>query len=338
MKGIFISYRREDSAPHAGRICDYLRRVFPSLSIFMDVDAVNPGADFVKSIDANLIDSGVVLAVIGPRWDSVQDSQGRRRLDNAEDYVVRELATALQRQSQVIPVLVGGARMPAANTLPTSLGELARRNAMEVDDLRFAEDVERLRQAVAQALGIQQDERQALERKEYARFFSDAALSAARIRFRRVVWASYALLLLSALFGMLSATLPKNADVSAVEPPQLNCTDASLKTDEQVATCKTMNTVMSNVTGEFDEWAKVVVAVVAVVFYLFLALVNAKLLRGKNWARVVYVIIGVILAMSIVGGLSEPVAAAVYVPAAIAYAWAIRMMFTDPVRRWFRRA
>ena len=68
MKGVFISYRRDDSAPHAGRLCDYLRRTFPSISVFMDVEAIEPGADFVRAIDANLTSSAVVLAVIGPRW------------------------------------------------------------------------------------------------------------------------------------------------------------------------------------------------------------------------------------------------------------------------------
>jgi hypothetical protein len=73
MKGLFISYRREDSAPYAGRLCDHLRRTFPTASVFMDIDAVDPGADFVNVIDRTLSDSAIVLAVIGPRWGKVTD-------------------------------------------------------------------------------------------------------------------------------------------------------------------------------------------------------------------------------------------------------------------------
>ena len=119
MNGIFISYRRADSAPYAGRICDHLRRTVPSVSVFMDVGAIDPGADFVKAIDANLADSGVVLAVIGPQWESIRDSHGQRGGEDPNDYVVRELATAIERQANVIPLLVGGAKMPVSGHAAT---------------------------------------------------------------------------------------------------------------------------------------------------------------------------------------------------------------------------
>lgn len=168
MKGIFISYRRADSAPYAGRICDHLRRTFPSVSVFMDVEAINPGADFVKAVDANLADSAVVLAVIGPQWDSIRDSAGQRRVEDPNDYVVRELATAIQRQANVIPLLVGAADMPGAATLPPSLQELSRRNAIEISDSRFAEDAERLCKAIAGALDLPQDDAPYRERASTA--------------------------------------------------------------------------------------------------------------------------------------------------------------------------
>ena len=39
MDGIFINYRRDDSAPYAGRLYDHLRRSFPGQKVFMDIDA-----------------------------------------------------------------------------------------------------------------------------------------------------------------------------------------------------------------------------------------------------------------------------------------------------------
>ena len=42
----------------------------------MDVEAITPGADFVNAIDANLSQSAIVLAVIGPQWEK---REGHRR-------------------------------------------------------------------------------------------------------------------------------------------------------------------------------------------------------------------------------------------------------------------
>lgn len=52
MAGIFISYRREDSRHAAGRLVDRLAQVFPREQLFMDIDAIEPGLDFLKVVDA----------------------------------------------------------------------------------------------------------------------------------------------------------------------------------------------------------------------------------------------------------------------------------------------
>jgi hypothetical protein len=61
---IFISYRREDSSAWAGRLCDRLSNHFPS-KIFMDVDSVDLGDDFVKMIKRTVRSCNVLIAVIG---------------------------------------------------------------------------------------------------------------------------------------------------------------------------------------------------------------------------------------------------------------------------------
>jgi len=55
-----------------------------------------------------------------------------------------EIAIALSRNLRVIPVLVGGAAMPAGEELPDALRLLCRRNSLEISDTRFHDDLKRL--------------------------------------------------------------------------------------------------------------------------------------------------------------------------------------------------
>jgi hypothetical protein len=146
MPRVFICYRRADAEAYAGRIYDRLADCFPKEHLFMDVEAIAPGEDFVAAIDSAVGGVDIVLAVIGPTWAIATD--GRRLLENANDFVRMELALALQRNVRVIPVLVGGATMPSAETLPQDLGKLTRLNAVEIRHTRFAADVDRLIEAL----------------------------------------------------------------------------------------------------------------------------------------------------------------------------------------------
>ena len=137
MAGIFISYRREDSGGHAGRLCDRLTERFGNGRVFMDLQDIAPGQNFAQSIDETMARCDCVVAVIGPRWVE----SFRSRATGAEDFVQHEIAAALGRGITVIPVLVGGARMPQAEDLPPALAALRYRNAFEVRDARFNDDV-----------------------------------------------------------------------------------------------------------------------------------------------------------------------------------------------------
>ena len=149
---IFISYRREDASYPAGRLYDNLHIRFPQNEIFMDVDSLKPGIDFVKTIEERVGACDVLVAVIGKRWLSAADEEGRRRLDDPEDFVRVEVGTALKRGVRVIPVLVEGALMPQASQLPEDLKPLARRNALSVGHDRFRADSERLIDSVGEVL------------------------------------------------------------------------------------------------------------------------------------------------------------------------------------------
>jgi TRAP-type mannitol/chloroaromatic compound transport system substrate-binding protein len=142
---IFISYRREDSDIWVGRLGDELRKHFPPEEIFQDIASIDPGAEFPKVLSEALARAAATLIVIGPRWLSATDRLGRRRLDNASDFVRQEVVESLRRPGvRVFPVLVGGAEMPAEDDLPDPLKPLAQRHAYELTVRHWARDAEQL--------------------------------------------------------------------------------------------------------------------------------------------------------------------------------------------------
>jgi len=139
----FLSYRRDDSAGFAGRLADALEMRFGAGSVFRDVDDIAPGEDFVHALDRHLREVDAVLVMIGPRWLDAA------RLNEAGDFVRREIETALASGRPLLPLLVGGAQMPAREALPESLRPLARRQAVVLSDADWKDDVGRLAQALA---------------------------------------------------------------------------------------------------------------------------------------------------------------------------------------------
>lgn len=138
---VFLSYRRDDAGGYAGRLTDALLQRLGPKSVFHDVTAISPGQDYSVAIDRALADSDAALVVIGPGWLTAVTPQGARRLLEADDYVRLELARALGRDIRVIPVLVGGARLPEPAELPDDLQALAQRQALELHNETWHEDV-----------------------------------------------------------------------------------------------------------------------------------------------------------------------------------------------------
>lgn len=138
MNRIFISYRREDTLVYADRLQEDIAGHFGPDEVFRDMDTIEPGSDFVAAIDGALGETEVMLVVIGPKW---LGPEGRRRLHESGDYVRAEVAAGLRSpRVRVIPVLVGGARMPAGDELPGDISSLTRRNAFEMIDTRWRAD------------------------------------------------------------------------------------------------------------------------------------------------------------------------------------------------------
>lgn len=130
--GIFISYRRDDSAGYAGRLYDRLTARFGGDRVFMDVEGIEPGTDFVLAIEKAVGSCAVLIVLIGDEWLSVTDAAGRPRLDDPNDFIRLETATALKRDIRVVPVLLDGTPMPPTDALPEELRMLTRRQAVEV--------------------------------------------------------------------------------------------------------------------------------------------------------------------------------------------------------------
>jgi TIR domain len=154
LRTIFISYRRSDTEGEAGRLFDDLAGRFSERAVFMDVDAIEPGRDFRKAIQESIHSCSVLLAIIGQQWLESTDEYGHRRLDDEGDYLRLEIASALQRDIPVIPVLVRGARLPRADQLPADLQDLAYRNAVELTHARWKSDLQVLAQALKPYLEV----------------------------------------------------------------------------------------------------------------------------------------------------------------------------------------
>jgi hypothetical protein len=148
---VFLNYRRGDASGYAGRLFDSLSARYGH-NVFMDIDSLSPGTDFVDTINETLATCDILLVLVGRDWLTVSDNEGNRRLENPDDFVRLEIETALTRNILVVPVLVEGTPMPRSTELPGELVRLARRQAFELSDRRWNADVGTLITALERVL------------------------------------------------------------------------------------------------------------------------------------------------------------------------------------------
>jgi len=153
MAGVFISYRRSDSDVAAGRLADDLMEIFGRDAVFRDVDTLEAGEDYTIALDAALDSCVALIAIIGSRWSNITDDLGRRRLENPKDWVRLEIKRALERDIRVIPVLLSAA-MPEEADVPADLKLLLQRQALDLSDRHWRQDVELLAQALERVPGF----------------------------------------------------------------------------------------------------------------------------------------------------------------------------------------
>lgn len=141
----FISYRRSETTPAARGLHVQLRARFGGNRIFMDVAGIGAGEVWPERLRRELERATVLLLVIGPTWLTTSDIYGRRRVDQANDWVRREVCHAIDGKMPIIPLLVGGAKLlPPAEGLPDELRGLLAYQAFELRDDRWDDDVNSL--------------------------------------------------------------------------------------------------------------------------------------------------------------------------------------------------
>lgn len=148
MTGIFISYRRESAAAYARALFEALGGHFGKRQVFMDVEGIEPGRDFVEVLERTLRSCKVMIVLIGPDWVHVKDNAGQRRLDDPEDFVRMEIATAIHRNILLLPVMIHGACQPTMEELPEDIKLLVRRQSVKLDFDRWAGSLDALRRTI----------------------------------------------------------------------------------------------------------------------------------------------------------------------------------------------
>jgi hypothetical protein len=139
MPGIFISYRRSDSAGQAGRLFDRLTAHFGEDRVFMDVDTLSPSEHFATQIEKAIAGADVMLVLIGPRWTAEA-----ARLADPADFVRRELLAAIRVECRLVPVSIDGVPFPDPATLPQELRPVLGSEGATLRHGEFGRDADHL--------------------------------------------------------------------------------------------------------------------------------------------------------------------------------------------------
>jgi TIR domain len=162
---VFISYRRQEASYLAAWLHDYLTELLGSGNVFLDVDSMRPGMNFVDVIRNRVGASAVLVLIIGSQW-LAKDPSGRSRLDDPTDAVRIEAETALSHDVHIIPVLLDGAPMPRDFQLPASLRPITRLSAVSIRRESARRDIQDLGSTISGLLsstGAERDANSALE-------------------------------------------------------------------------------------------------------------------------------------------------------------------------------
>lgn len=144
MPKVFISYRRSDAREEAVRIADEIADEFGPSAVFLDTETMMPGDEFPARIESNITASTHVLVLIGPDWIGQSSETGQTRLNDADDWVHREIHLALSQNKTVIPVLIKNSEMPARTELPLDLRGLLDQNAVDLKPAHFKSSLQGL--------------------------------------------------------------------------------------------------------------------------------------------------------------------------------------------------
>jgi TIR domain-containing protein len=121
---VFINYRSTDEAWAATVVWQVWAERIGKHRVFLDNQSIGLGRRFDTELLEAVEGSAAVLAIIGSRWHGTQ-SDGRRLIDDENDWVHREIRHALNHGVPVVPVLIDRKKLDT-HELPAELAELAR--------------------------------------------------------------------------------------------------------------------------------------------------------------------------------------------------------------------
>jgi hypothetical protein len=148
MSLMFMSYRRKDTAEIARRVYDVLEKEFGGGSVFIDINTIAGGEDFLERLEAALEQCHVLLALIGPHW------MENKRLHNPDDFVRLEIERAIRRGLPVMPLRINNANMPTVDDLPPSIAKLTKQQAIPINSgPDFSGQMDRLVRDLKRLLG-----------------------------------------------------------------------------------------------------------------------------------------------------------------------------------------
>ena len=151
MAGLFVSYRRDDRLGFAGRLADDLTDVFGADMVFRDIE-IPVAQDFSAVLQRAVAASDALVVVIGKAWAGQSSGRFSSRLFEPNDWVRTEIESAFELHKLVIPVLVAGAKMPAAKDLPDSINSLSRLQAFEMTDRHWDNEMRDLVKLIRAAI------------------------------------------------------------------------------------------------------------------------------------------------------------------------------------------
>ncbi len=150
---LFISYRRADHPDFVERIRDwFIANGYDDERVFMDLSNMPYFTDFAEFIREKVLESEVVIVIIGPQW---LDLLRERATRDETDFVRLEIAIALEQSKLVAPICIKGAKMPNTKDLQdfADLKAITRYHAPELDSGRqFLQNIKKIIDAVEEEL------------------------------------------------------------------------------------------------------------------------------------------------------------------------------------------
>lgn len=138
---IFINYRRYDSTEAVSPIYRDLFGRFGA-DVFVDTASIKEGDKWEDRIGNSLQEARIVLVIIDDRWlCREKDNPEQLRICSKDDWVRKEIETAISLKKKIIPVLINGTELPGAEVLPGLLKNLPAYQARKLS-IRAGDDQE----------------------------------------------------------------------------------------------------------------------------------------------------------------------------------------------------